>query len=254
VRIAIYTIAKNEEKNVPGWFDSIVEGGFDINEDSVTFCDTGSDDDTPSLFSSLSGYKDYHQIRIDPWRFDDAHNAALALVPADADVCIPLHLDERLCEGWRAKLEAKWQLGLHTKAMYTYEFDPSYRFMQNRIHARRGYRWLYPAHEGVYPYGGVSEHTAWIPDLVITQTQDRSLDRTNRDLKLLEMAIRETPNSARMNYYYGRQLMYSGLYHEALHFLERYSTLPGTFDDERKQVLGCMAQCKAALTAGPKAG
>lgn len=255
MKIAVYAIAKNEEANVQGWLESL-RGDADY----VTFVDTGSTDDTVNKFFDCTGTSvsacaprgpdnryHLHHVSIGPWRFDDAHNAALSLVPADADVCIPLALDERLCDFWRPKIQAKWQLGFHTKAMYTYQFDPSYSFMQNRIHARRGYRWVYPAHEGIYPYGGVSEHTVWIPELVITQTQNKSVDRMGRDLKLLEMGIREYPNSARMNYYYGRQLMYAGLYHEALHFLERYNTLPGGFDDERKQVVGCIAQCKAAL-------
>ena len=65
--------------------------------------DTGSTDDTVVLLRGKA--VDVHSISIKPWRFDRAHEANLALVPADADVAICLDLDEVLLPGWRAALE-----------------------------------------------------------------------------------------------------------------------------------------------------
>src|SRR5258708_5207699 len=52
-------------------------------------------------------------IRIVPWRFDHARNAALDLVPDDVDVCVSLDLDTVLRPGWRAALEAAWAPGIN---------------------------------------------------------------------------------------------------------------------------------------------
>ena len=49
-----------------------------------------------------------HRIAIRPWRFDDARNAAMALIPDDVDVCCTMDMDMFLEPGWRPKLEAAW--------------------------------------------------------------------------------------------------------------------------------------------------
>src|SRR5258708_33154724 len=63
-----------------------------------------------------------HRISIRPWRFDDARNAAMALIPADVDVCCTMDMDRFLEPGWRAKLEAAW--APETAAPYS---RPGYR-------------------------------------------------------------------------------------------------------------------------------
>lgn len=248
MKIAVYTICKDEKANVERWWKSC------CNADYVIVADTGSTDGTLQEMKEFIGYNPF-RVRIDPWRFDDAHNAALALVPGDADVCIPLHLDDTLEEGWREHLERKWIVGCHTAAFYTYQFSKEYSFLVNRIHQRRGYRWRYPAHEGVYAYG-IHERQVEIPELRMISHATRSPDdgRLLRDYVLLKMGVTENPDSARMSFYYGRQLVYMGHYHEALHFLERYKTLKGTFAYEQEQVNNYIAQAKSALTGEGREG
>jgi glycosyltransferase involved in cell wall biosynthesis len=245
MKVAIYTICKNEEHNVHGWLGSIINGMEP--HDPIVVCDTGSTDDTLKNFTGYDiGFP--HRISIDPWRYDDAHNAALALVPADADVCIPLHLDERLEPGWRAALEAKWKVGICTKAYYTYNFSATYSFQQNRIHARKGYRWRHPAHEGIYPYGGAREVTVHIPELVITQRQDGKKDRSNT-LHLLEMGVNEMPHDARMRHYLGREYMYRGNYNLALRQLGMYEGLMAgkSHPVEQAQNRECIETCRRMI-------
>lgn len=245
MKIAIYTIALNEAKHVGRWASSLLDA------DIVVFADTGSTDGTLKLAErALDGRvpeAKLAKIAITPWRFDDAHNAALALVPPDVDVCIPLHLDEVLMPGWREALERGWKADT-TKAFYTYVFShnpdgtPELQFLQNRIHARKGYRWKYPDHEGIYPYG-IIEKSVTIPDLRIEQWADRSKNRSGT-LPRLAMGVREYPNDARMAFYYGRELMYYSQWKAAVEQFERYLRIPGApFPHERLQAAEHLAHC-----------
>jgi len=243
MKIAVYSFGLNEQANVQDWLKSCDEA------DHITFCDTGSTDGTRSEFlvacaqsSLLRQRLAIHQISIRPWRFDVAHNTALALVPADADICIPLHMDERLQPGWRDALEAAWAGTRFTKAWYDYEFAPTLTFRQNRIHARHGYVWRYPAHEGIYRYDDEPEvgvNTA----LKIVQQQDLAKDRMSRDLWLLELGLRENPHSGRCHFYYGRQLMYAGRYQEAVPLLRKYLSMPDAWPGEAAQAADALAIC-----------
>src|SRR5262245_5720903 len=101
MKVAVYAIALNEEMHADRWADSAADA------DCRVVADTGSTDATVARLRA-SGV-DVHAISIRPWRFDRAREASLALVPADADVCICLDLDEMLLPGWRAALEAAWK-------------------------------------------------------------------------------------------------------------------------------------------------
>ena len=220
MKIAIYTIAKNEEDNIDGWWQSCRDA------DSITFCDTGSTDDTKHTMQSVwanAGHPNFQfrDITIAPWRFDFAHNAALALVPADADLCIPLHLDERLTPGWRERIESAYESGaewvqkytqrkMPTSLLYPYTYDANTKFMQNRIHARKGYMWRYPTHEGPFPYFDTVELQARVTgDMpLIVQIPPKEGQREGRgDLKMLEYGLQEAPGDVHLLWYYGRELM-----------------------------------------------
>ena len=97
MKIAVYTIAKNEEKFVERWAKSCEEADYRL------IVDTGSSDNT--LLTAAKYGIEVGSISISPWRFDDARNAALALLPDDIDMCIALDMDEILVPGWRKELE-----------------------------------------------------------------------------------------------------------------------------------------------------
>ena len=88
MKIAVYTIALNEEQFVERWYEA------NKDADCLVIADTGSTDNTVELARSLGIL--VHEIRVKPWRFDDARNTALALVPADVDVCVSVDMDEVL--------------------------------------------------------------------------------------------------------------------------------------------------------------
>ncbi len=101
MKIAVYGICLNEERFVDRFMDSIADA------DLVVIADTGSTDGTIEAFARRG--VTVHSIAIEPWRFDVARNAALALVPEDVDVCISLDLDEVMMPRWRRVIEHAWR-------------------------------------------------------------------------------------------------------------------------------------------------
>ena len=80
MKVVVYAIAKNEEKFVNRWCESMREA------DEIYVLDTGSEDDTVR-FLRENGVNVVTK-NIVPWRFDVARNESLKLVPDDVDVCV----------------------------------------------------------------------------------------------------------------------------------------------------------------------
>ena len=95
MKVAVYTIALNEAAHAERWANSAVDADYRI------VADTGSTDDTVERLTRAG--VTVHRIAIRPWRFDDARNAAMALIPDDVDVCCSMDMDRWLAPGWRAK-------------------------------------------------------------------------------------------------------------------------------------------------------
>ena len=93
MKVAVYAIALNESMHVDRLASSAIDADYRV------VADTGSTDDTVERLKKAG--VTVHKIAIRPWRFDDARNAALALLPADADVCVTMDMDEFLEPGWR---------------------------------------------------------------------------------------------------------------------------------------------------------
>src|SRR4051812_39441673 len=118
VKVAVYTIALNEAAHAERWAGSATEADYRI------VADTGSTDDTVEKLSKAG--VTVHRIAVRPWRFDDARNAALALIPADVDVCCSMDMDRFLEPGWREKLETAWRpdmTALFNKVVYLSSVD-----------------------------------------------------------------------------------------------------------------------------------
>lgn len=252
MKIAVYGTCQNEEANVAQWLKTTEGADYRI------MCDTGSSDATAPMFDAAfadrSGDALYH-ISIEPFRSDDSRNAALALVPADADVCINLDLDETLQPGWREALEKSWYPGT-TRGEYHYiwshkeDGSPDVEFTtNNRVHSRHGYRWRHPAHEGISLNMSRSETVVQLPGFVIEQFQGVPKHRP-RDKGLLEVLAWgqwEDPTSTRMMFYYARELMNSHYYKEAIEMFDRYLGLEFRNVTERGFAIGFRDYCQSLI-------
>lgn len=201
MKLGVYAIAKNEAKHVKRWLDATEDADFRL------VADTGSTDDTVKLLN-LESRKNRKpiivvQLSIEPFRFDDARNAALLACPADADMLLSLDMDEVPEPGFFDAVRAAWSPDV-TRMWHW--MDTGYRWRMNRLHARHGYRWVSPCHEVVVPYGGTVEHAVLI-ESVINHQPDNTKSR-GQYLPLLEMAVKEAPHDARMWTYLAREYSY----------------------------------------------
>jgi glycosyltransferase involved in cell wall biosynthesis len=216
MKIAVYAIAKNEEKHVKRFCESAKEA------DLIVIADTGSEDKTVEIAKECG--VQVHQINITPFRFDVARNAALSLVPADVDICVSMDLDELLLPGWRKELEQCWSEDI-TRLNIGFDFGENRVFYPSRAHNRHGYYWKYPCHEYITPdtrMKDVCGHTAFV---MMTHKPDDTKSR-GQYLELLEMAVKEDPNCHRSCYYYAREMTFKFKWEEAIVELKRYLTLP----------------------------
>jgi len=236
VKVAVYSIAKDEAKHVERWAASAMDA------DHVILMDTGSTDGTVELAEDLG--VTVHQRLIKPWRFDLARNTALALVPDDVEYCIALDLDEVLVPGWRTALETAHREGW-TRPRYRYTWSwnadgsPGLVYGGDKIHTRHGYVWRHPVHEVITPLG--EERQGWV-SLQIHHFPDATKSRSQY-LPLLAQSVTEDPSDDRNAYYYARELHFAGRSDEAVTEFTRYLALPSaTWDAERSKAMRYLAQ------------
>lgn len=242
MKVAIYTIALNEEQFVERWYESAKDADY------LLIADTGSSDRTVELAESLG--INVVTVSISPWRFDDARNAAMAALPLDIDMCISLDMDEVITPGWRKPLEKAWKAGV-TRPKYTHVWSwnsdgtPGLEFAYDHIHTRKNYRWKHPVHETLFVYGK-QEVSAFIEGLQTHHHPDPTKSRAQY-LPLLEMSVKEDPWSDRNAYYYARELFFYGHYDEAGIMFEKHLELPtATWAPERAASMRYLAKIRPA--------
>lgn len=225
MKIAVYTIAKNEEKHIGQWEETTADA------DVRLIGDTGSIDHTRKELRYF--YIPFTLVHVEPFRFDLARNAVLAMLPADIDICISLDLDETLVPGWRDILEAKWKD--HNVAQVSYASEGVAPFAHNsRVHSRAGWLWRDPCHEGLYPFG-ITVKPLVLPEFVITQKQDKTKPRTQY-LGLLKMGLDEEPWNTRRIFYYARELLVYRHFDKAIGWFKKYLEFQAAAGQEHEEV------------------
>lgn len=238
MKVYVYSIAKNEEKHVERWYNSTKEATGHI------LVDTGSTDKTIEIAKSLG--ITVHQIHISPWRFDDARNAALALVPKDADYCVAMDLDEIMLPGWHQKLRKAHKEGIDRPE---YRFitawdengNPVTEFNGFRIHRRERMRWTYPIHEVLECYEGTE--TRKVYNFESHHLPDH--DKPRNYMALLQKAAETNPDSRNL-YYLGREYFGHKMLPEAQKTFEKYLEI-SQFPAEKSFTMRMMAKCQPEL-------
>ena len=239
MKIAVYTIAKNEEQFVAKWAESCRDADYRF------ILDTGSTDNTV-MEASAAGV-DVFIASISPWRFDDARNVSLALLPDDIDICIALDMDEVLVPGWREELEKIKPETTRPRYQYTWSWNgdkPGLVYGGDKIHRRHGYRWKHPVHE-VLVTDRLEEVQEWI-GLEIHHHPDNSKPRSQY-FPLLALSVEEDPTDDRNAFYYARELFFNGLYEQAAEEFKRHLSLPkAVWAPERAASMRYIAKCEPA--------
>lgn len=238
MRIAVYTIAKNEEQFVERWAESCKDADYRF------ILDTGSTDKTVDIARNIGVNVDIAYIS--PWRFDDARNISLGLLPNDIDMCIALDMDEVLVDGWREKLESVKENTTRPRYNYTWSWkpdgSPGLQYGGDKIHARHGYRWKHPVHETLVA-DRTEEIQEWI-SLEIHHYPDNTKSR-GQYFPLLELAVSEDLTDDRNSYYLAREYFYNGMLEKAAKEFKRHLSLPkAVWGPERASSWRYLAKCE----------
>jgi tetratricopeptide (TPR) repeat protein len=221
-KVCVYAICKNEEKFIDRWMDSVSEA------DMVIVTDTGSTDGSVEKLRAKGAI--VYCETIDPWRFDTARNIAMDHIPEDVDICVSNDIDEVFEKGWREKLESVWE-PTHTRARYLFTWSyhpdgtPNKQFMMEKIHRRKGFRWVHPVHEILQYNGKEPESVVFVPGMVLNHYPDLTKPRSQY-LPLLELSAKENPTDDRTAFWLGREYMYYGQYDKCIAELKRHLKLP----------------------------
>lgn len=241
LRVSIYTIALNEEQFATRWIETTNDA------DHRLVADTGSSDATVAILQQ--GGVSVVPIAIRPWRFDDARNAALALLPTDIDIAVSLDMDETLVPGWRNALENSWKDCTRLHYGYVWSWTPSGHpdvvFHSDKIAGRHTHRWQHPIHEVLKPT--VPERVNTYAPVLIEHHPDSKKPRSQY-LKLLELAVAEDPTDDRSAHYLAREYVFHRLYDKAITEFLRHLSLPkAVWDAERAASMRYLGKCYEAL-------
>lgn len=240
MKVCVYAIAKNEEKFVRRWLDSMKEA------DGIYVLDTGSNDDTVRLLKE--GGAVVESKIFSPFRFDSARNASLKMVPGDADLCVCTDIDEIFAPGWRKGLEEAAKTGAEQiYYRYTWNYNPDgsegHVFWTGKAHVRRGFEWRHPVHEVLYTLDGHESRKTYAKGVFLKHLADPSKSRAQY-LPLLELSVREQPENDRNSHYLGREYFFHGRYDEAIAELKRHLSLDSSvWKDERAASMRYISRC-----------
>lgn len=239
-KIYVYAICKNEEKHINRWYESMKEA------DGIFVLDTGSTDNSVNLLKNIGinvvskNYTDF--------KFDEARNDSLNLVPLDADICVCTDLDEVLSKGWREELEKYWKKDTDA-ARYNMNFSfdqngrPISTYYISKMHKRNKYKWTHRIHEVLEYIGKDKENRITIETINISHYPDRTKDRSNY-LNLLEAAVKENPENDRDMHYLGREYMYNGEWNKSIDVLIKHLNLKSaTWNEERGSSMRFISRC-----------
>jgi len=227
LKIAVYAIALNEEKFVERWFNSCSEADY------ILIADTGSKDQTVEIAKQLG--INVVNVNVVPFRFDDARNAALSLLPSDIDICIPLDLDEVMASGWHEEIQKTSAEVTRIEYKFIHRWNPdgtpSKIHNASKIHKRSGFRWVNPVHEMLTQY--VGDEVRAFSNLEIHHYSDDSKSRSSY-LPLLVIAQKENPSSSQLHFWLAREYMNYHKNDEALaSFLDFIERFPDAWGPER---------------------
>ncbi len=239
-KVCVYAIAKNEEKFVDRWVNSMKEA------DEIYVLDTGSNDNTTSLLKKRGVHVKKKIIK--PWRFDVARNESLNMLPTDTDICVCTDLDEVFEKGWREELEKIWENTPNRIAYnYNWKLDENNKGLVNfyieKIHSRNDYKWTHPVHEVLTYIGNSAEKKIQTDKITLNHYPDSNKSRGDY-LKLLELSVKEDPEDDRNMHYLGREYMYYGKWNDSIDTLIKHLKLPrATWKDERCASMRFISRC-----------
>ena len=243
MKIAVYAIAKNEEKHVNRFMDSVKDA-----DEIIIGVDVDSSDNTKELLIEC-GAK-VIDFNVSPFRFDTARNAVLDAIPNDIDVCVSLDMDEVIESGWRDEIEKLWKSDL-TRIRYKYVINwqdkdktkPLKIIHGFRIHRRHNVKWVLPIHEYLELPNGERENEVFAENIVVKHYPDETKERNY--LGMIDEALKTESDKPWLWYTRTRQSFNESKFDVAIEsahkFLESTKAY-GTYAEQRSECCRLIAR------------
>lgn len=237
-------IVRNESANLSDCLQSVA-GLFD----ETIVVDTGSTDDTRDIARAFGA-------RVFDFAWCDDFSAARneSLDRASGDWLAWMDADDRLQEESRQPFKALLA-SLDEPCAYSMAVTSPHpggeRVTTRKIrlfHRDLGLRWVWRVHENLSPIGGVTVKPASVEFLHIGNLDRQAVAaKSDRNLALLALELRERPNEPSLYYYLGSEWLYQGNVTMALRCLEKCRDMVGDQPQPyRWLMLFHLARCYAA--------
>ena len=203
MKIIVYTIMKNELHNIEKWLENVSDA------DSIYVLDTGSTDGSYELMLSMKDK--YSQLIVeqqvfDPFRFDDARNRNLEMVPEGRDtICWTIDLDERFCSDWYQITKEAFETHPNFYK-FKYKYAPTHSDsgeplniqIYDKCHQRLGAYWEKPIHEWLlykspYQEQYVDGYVEVAMDKVLVHHYKNEKTDRNQYIDLLKQRLEDNP-------------------------------------------------------------
>ncbi|MCG9781541.1 glycosyltransferase [Vibrio brasiliensis] len=245
IKIGIYSICKNEEKNVKKWYDNIKYADYTV------VYDTGSSDNTVEMIKSheySSIVRVFEQKNSENFSFDNARNSALERFKeqnfVDCDYVVWVDFDETFSLDWIDKLknflnEYATDTQLPSSIRFNNNFEETgHYWYQTRVHRLTDYSWKYCAHEVlIYTNDKKAEKVDFLDILIQHPCKSSRNDYT----ELLELS-HEKYNDGRTSYYLGREYYYNLNYERAAVLLDECLFVHNGWNAERGEAARMLSE------------
>lgn len=209
-KTAVYTILKNEYKNIERWL--YYADPFDYK----VLLDTGSTDGSWELLQEYST-KDpkliIEQKIFDPWHFSIARNYNMTMIPEEVSWCLSPDLDEYYSINTHDEMEtiidhvphitniACDRMDIYSR---TVRVGPPNHLPTNKIHRRVDYKWVQPIYEHLsWVHTDRLECELYSDDIFLIHDQDfKKKERPELYIKMLEEEYRTNPTNTWCLWFY----------------------------------------------------
>lgn len=147
-------------------------------------------------------------------------------------------------DGWKEKLLNVWNDDIN-QLRYIYNWYiidniPRVSYYAEKIHKNKTFKWINPVHEVLYCD---NPRQLFTDDIVINHYPDDKKSRSSY-LPLLELAVKENPDSDRNMHYLGREYMYYEKWQDAIDVLIKHLNMKNAiWKDERCASMRFIARC-----------
>ena len=209
MKTAAYTICFNEIKKVDQWLY------YTKDFDCRVVLDTGSTDGTFEILKKVPKII-IHQMRNEPFKFNEHRNFNLSMVPQDVEWCLSPDMDEYFSINVLSEMEKTIKQNPTVSNIATTRLDvysdkvfvgPPHSLPTNKIHRRHDYEWRATIYEHLIYIGNSKENEVYNDKIFLVHDQDITKPRNVFYFKLLKERYQEDPTDSwnswfLLNHYY----------------------------------------------------